>query len=185
MKSQSIHEELPWFVNGSLNTKEMAEVESNVVNNKALIRDKEFLTRLYDQIKSRTSQSPGEIGLQRLRRDIKKEAENKPLKKWRSFSIAASIMLVAQLGIILTQNQNDDVYVPLSGTQYSENVVQIQFTDTAKLKDINEILLSIDAVMIDGPSKKGVYRIKLDELNEQTIYKLRQKKDIVGFVTKE
>ena len=186
MNTKYLNESLPWYVNGSLSSEEQAEIENNLTDNSGLANEKDILVRLRQYIKHSAFQSPGEIGLQRLKRDIKKETSRKPLSKWQSYSVAASLVLVVQLGIILSFTQENDIFIPLSGTaNYSKNVVQMQFKNSATLNQINNLLLSIDATIISGPSKKGIYRIQLTTFNDKVIDDLRQRKDIVDFLAKE
>ncbi len=186
MNTKYLNENLPWYVNGSLSSEEQTKIEDNLNSNPDLANEKDILIRLRQYIKNSSSRSPGEMGLQRLKRDIKNETAGKPLRKWRSYSIAASLLLVVQLGIILSFSQKNDIFIPLSGTvNYSKNVVQMQFKNSATFNQINKLLLSIDATIISGPSKKGIYRIQLSVLNDDALHKLRQQKDIVDFITKE
>ena len=185
MKNRHLHEVLPWYINGSLSAEEHDEVEQSLVSDDELKKEQEFLSALRHHVKKESCDSPGEFGLQRLRREIKKESKSKASTKWRVFSIAASLLLVVQLGVMLNLTQQDNAFVPLSGEDHSGNVFQIQFQSTATVSHINKFLLDIGAVIVDGPSKNEVYRIRLQTVNDETLQEIRKQKDIVDFVAEE
>lgn len=190
MTNKPIHELLPWYVNGSLSVEEQAGIEQAIASSDDLNQEKKFLSSLRQHIKNESCETPGELGLHRLRREIKKQTTSKqtaskPTTKWRVFSIAASLLLVIQLGIIISLTQTEDRFVPLSESNYSGDVIQLQFQDVATISDINQFLLDMDAVIIDGPSKNGIYRIKLYTVNDKTLQAIRNQKNLVDFVAEE
>ena len=68
MKEHNVYEYLPWYVNGSLGANETVEIKNSLTNNEELMKEYDFLSKLRNHIKGDEFQSPGEIGLQRLRR---------------------------------------------------------------------------------------------------------------------
>lgn len=188
MNKQEINEALPWYANDSLSAEERAEIEQALENNTELQQETEFLNKLRNTIQKNQIQSPGEFGLQKLKRSIK--TEEKPTSdKWRVFTIAASIMLVVQVGIMTTLIQQEQTYVPLSGVEPGKNIIQVQFNEQAKEIDIRNTLLQFNAEIIEGPSKQGIYRIRLDQTDESNIdihvNKLNNMQGIVDFAESE
>ena len=189
MNKQYYRENLPMYINGSLPEDERADFEQQLSQDAELKKEADFLSSVRRYVKDEKITTPGEMGLFKLKRQIKNESENnvatKTLtKKWRTFAIAASLMLVVQAGVMVSMTQQQDAFVPLSGSDYSENVVQVQFKSSTRENDIRALLISLDASIIQGPSKNGIYRIELMNLNEETLKQLQQAK-IVDFVTEE
>ncbi len=189
MNKQYYRENLPMYINGSLPADERADFEQQLLQDEELKKEADFLSAVRRYVKNEKVTSPGEMGLFKLKRQIKEESKNniagnKLTNRWRSFAIAASLVLVVQLGVMISMTQQQDRFVPLSGSDYSENVVQVQFTDDARSNDIRALLLSIDGSIIQGPSTNGIYRIELKNLNEDTLKQLQQAK-IIDFVTEE
>ena len=123
MKNQDLKEELPWLINNSLSDDEQNEFIKPLEENADLKLEAKFLSSLRKQIKKNTAHTPGEMGLQKLKRSIKNDDRASRSVKWRYFSIAASLMLVLQAGIMTTLIQQEDNFVPLSGVEYSESVI--------------------------------------------------------------
>jgi len=189
MNKQYYRENLPMYINGSLPADERADFEQQLSQDAELKKEADFLSAVRRYVKDEKVTTPGEMGLFKLKRQIKKESENKVAtktltKKWRTFAIAASLVLVVQAGVMVSMTQQQDAFVPLSGSDYSENVVQVQFISSTRENDIRELLISLDASIIQGPSKNGIYRIELKNLNDEILKQLQQAK-IVDFVTEE
>jgi len=190
MNNQELKENLPWYVNNTLNDEQQAEFEQQLSNNAELKQEVKFLNALRQHVKQNISHSPGEMGLQRLKRQIKKESEqnsssHKSITTWRTLAIAASLVLVVQLGIMINFVQREDTFVPLSGNNYSSSVIQVQFKSDATESRIRELLISIEGSIINGPSKNGLYRIQLKTDDDKIISRLRMQTDLIDFISKE
>lgn len=65
----------------------------------------------------------------------------------------------------------------------------IRFTDDAKAADIASLLKELNAIIVDGPKPGGVFKVRVgtralrEEEREMTIMKLREKTDMISFVT--
>lgn len=189
MNKQYYKDNLPMYINGSLSADERADFEQQLSQDEGLKKEADFLSSVRQFVKDEKVNTPGEMGLFKLKHQIQKESDNKATTntltpKWRTFAIAASLVLVVQAGIMVSMTQQQDAFVPLSGNGYAANVVQVQFKSSARENDIRELLISLDASIIQGPSKKGVYRIELKNLTEETLKQLQQAK-IIDFVTEE
>lgn len=190
MNKQYYRENLPMYINGSLSAEEQADFERELSQDDALKKEAEFLSAIRDYVKQEQIQTPGEMGLFKLKRQIKQQetntlTTNKLTKKWRTFAVAASLMLVVQAGVMITMTQQEDAFTPLSGSDYSENVIQVQFKSDTKESDIRALLLSVDGSIIEGPSKSGLYRIHLNKLDTDVIEQMQQQTGIIDFVTEE
>jgi len=190
MNNQKLKENLPWYVNNTLSNEQQAEFEQQLSTDTELQQEVRFLSALHQHIKQDVIHSPGEMGLQRLKRQIKKEAEqnassHKSITTWKTFAIAASLVLVVQLGVMINLIQQEDTFVPLSGNNYSATVIQVQFKDNATERKIRELLISIEGSIIEGPSKNGVYRIQLKTNDDNVVSRLQIQTDVIDFVSKE
>lgn len=189
MNKQYYRENLPMYINGSLSADECADFEQQLLQDEELKKEADFLSALRCYVKDEKVTSPGEMGLFKLKRQIKEESKNnvtdsQPKNGWRTFAIAASLVLVVQLGVMIGMTQQQDLFVPLSGSDYAENIVQVQFTSNARENDIRQLLISIDGSIIQGPSKNGIYRIELKKVNEEILKQLQQA-NIIDFVAEE
>ena len=80
-----------------------------------------------------------------------------------------------------------DQYTTLSGSESVEITgpkIIVAFENTASEKDIRDILLDINAKIIDGPKANGIYILAIDDSGnnvvvENVIEKLRSKKNVV------
>jgi len=197
MNNKPIYDLMPWYVNGSLNEQQRKNIEQELANNPELAQEHDFLQELQSQVKQTQVGSPGEFWLHRLRRDISNQSLEKTTNKWRIFSVAASIVLVFQLGVIVNITQPNDIYTPLSdvgtdagigfsiGFDAGKTIIQIQFSSAATVLKINSFLLELDAVIVDGPSSAGVYRIQLEKINAKALKHLRDNPKLIEFFSEQ
>jgi hypothetical protein len=195
MNKDYYRENLPMFINGNLSAEEQADFERELSQDDSLKKEAEFLTAIRGYVKQENVQTPGEMGWHKLKRQIKKEStsnvvSHNAVNKWRTFAVAASLVLVVQAGFMATMMQQQDTFAPLSGDDYSENVIQIQFNSNAKASDIQQLLISINGSIIEGPSTKGLYRIQLKKrddaiMNDNVIKQLQLRSDVIDFVSEE
>lgn len=191
MNEQQTHEDLPWYVNGQLSAEQRQEIEQQLQDDPALQQEAAFLDKLRQQLKQGGQQSPGELGLQRLKRDIKKQSASPVVKRWKTLAVAASLLVVVQAGVMVSMIESPDTgIVPLSGSQYAGNVIQLQFTDKASAGQIQQLLASVKGSIISGPSASGVYRVQLEDGDdqgsiEQRIAALKSQPDVIDFVAAE
>ena len=192
MNKQDIDENLPWYVNGQMSEQEKAEFEQAIKDDTEAQQEVEFLNKLRNQLKQNAEPSPGEFGLQRLKRDIKSSERAPVTKRWRTLAVAASLLMVVQAGVMVSMMQTEEAGVgiqPLSGSHYTGTVLQLQFTGDASAEDIRQALLSVGGSIIEGPSSSGIYRVRLkDEQNErvqQHIAQLQANHKVIDFVAEE
>ena len=155
---------LPFYVNDSLSPEQRAQVDQHVQDCDHCRDEIRFLTALRRQVKqTTTTASPGELGLRRLMRDVKREQSRRVVSRWWKPAMAAAIMvIVLQSALLFQQQHTQPTYIPLGG---AESGLQITFQPTATEAQIRELLNQAHARIIDGPGALGVYRIQL--LNQQ------------------
>jgi anti-sigma factor RsiW len=186
---------LAWYANGTLEGEERDAVEAHLRDCERCRGELEFLRRLRDQVKTTApARSPGELGLKRLQRQLKKETRAKaPMAPswWRPAMVVAMLVLVVQTGMLIQTWQPEPSIEPLSGAGYAGVVLQIAFAPDASAEAITASLRGAGATVIDGPSAVGIYRIKLDvdpedeARIEEVLATLEARADVVDHVSRE
>ena len=161
---QNIVELLPFWVNGTLSPEEREMVEAALEQDPALRQEAEMLAAIRETVKGQPEiQSPGELGLARLRRAIDQSAEpvsaGRSLKKPTILSfvsgIAAALAAVALFG---TMRAPEDVYELASSNDDAVNIV-VMFRPDVTQASMASLLQMHDLVIVDGPSAIGLYRL--------------------------
>lgn len=95
-------EQLPWYVNGTLEGEELRRVEEHVASCLACRREIEKLRRLRQELKEAAPTSPGEAGLARLLEAVEKQdVEPRPRRSqsWPWMTAAAAAVLATSVGV--------------------------------------------------------------------------------------
>ena len=187
---------LPWYVNGSLSDTEKGAIEAHIATCSQCRKEIDQLQQLHAQVKEieSTTQSPGELGLARLKRRIQSESiaiNKKAPRRWTpTILAAATVLIVLQAGLIWNMNnQSKEQMQLLSGSTSAD--IQILFSPDASEEKIRALLLSVHGHIVDGPGAMGIYHIRIDANNEraealkQAIETLRKQSDIVRFAERE
>lgn len=193
MNSQNEHPDklLPWYVNGTLGADERRQVESHIGQCDRCQQEVAWLRSLRKHIKADGIQDPGELGLQRLLREVRVE---KPTSRqwWRPAMAAAMAIIVIQFAVIINAHRPPSGIVPLSGPELAGVVVQIKFAPSATEAQIRGLLQKVHADMIAGPSALGIYRLRLEQLDkdqkqqiQQRIAELAARSNVVTYVAEE
>jgi len=155
---------LPFYVNGSLTAEQYHDVELHLQACERCREEIRFLAKLREQIKQAAPvQAPGELGLRRLMRDVKRDKTRSAMARWYKPAIAAAMLvIVLQTAIFLHQQPARQSYTPLGEHQPG---IQITFRPSATEAQIREILNQVHARIIDGPGALGIYHIELMEKN--------------------
>ncbi|MBX2833394.1 MAG: hypothetical protein KTR28_00315 [Micavibrio sp.] len=196
--SKDIHELLPFYVNGSLEGKEKTLVEKAIQDNPSLEKEIKFLKQLRSEVQAQEFEnSPGELGLKRLQKAIAEEKlKNDPIARaeskisreqnwgWRAAAIAACLLLMLQTIVTFPMLQNSDL-TAASGPQIFHadgRVVNVTFAPDAQEENIRNLLLAVDASIVDGPSALGIYKLSIPKNLDATIEKLRAHKNLIESV---
>ena len=201
MPSQSIQERLhpdhllPWYVNQTLSFPEKKNVEDHLQQCCRCQNEVVFLRSLRQAVKSVPTQSPGNFGLNRLLHEVRMEKERpqRPQESqsstwWKRFTIAASLIMFLQAGLLLDAWFFSNPLAPLAGPQEQGTVLQVSFVPTATEVQIRESLSVVHGTIVDGPSQLGLYRIRLNHLTlnnsdlEEAIERLRQQEGVIRHV---
>ena len=187
---------LPWYVNGTLDDAERRRVEDYLARSSHARDEVALLRQLRQQVKEEAIEaSPGELGLQRLKRQIKQDAQQPGdtdrmagrtvtvSSFWRPLAVAACLALVIQAAVMigLTGGFDSDVEIA-SG---DAGVLQVTFAPDATEQQIRDVLQSAGASIADGPNALGVYRLRLVDAGgttvEEALATLRASGDVVTF----
>ena len=169
---------LPFYVNGSLSLEQQTEIELHLQVCDHCREEIHFLNKLRQQVKRSTiAAGPGELGLRRLLRDVKRDQSRViVLRWWKPAMTAAVLVIVLQSVLLLRPQPAQQTYAPLGVQQTG---IQIIFQPTATEVQIRKVLNQVHARIIDGPSALGVYQIELldkqltSRQREATIARLR------------
>jgi anti-sigma factor RsiW len=187
---------LPWYVNGSLNDAERELVKTHLATCAACQEEVVALESLQRNVKCMDSdaQSPGELGLARLKRRLRSEtdtAETQSPRRWlRPTLAAACVMIVLQAGLIWNMNHESrqDMQL-LSGPVAAD--IQVRFASHASEEQIRLLLQSIHGQIVDGPSALAIYHIRIESEKDRkqsvnlAIQTLRKRSAVVDFVAQE
>ncbi|MEO3429934.1 hypothetical protein AAFN88_13805 [Pelagibius sp. CAU 1746] len=176
---------LPWYVNGTLEAGERRAVEAYLEESAQARDEVELLRQLRQQVKDQAFEnSPGELGLQRLKREIKQDAEQQKgsadrmtgkvltvASFWRPLAIAACLAIVVQAGVMVGMNSG---LIPTGGdvttaTGGAPAVMQVTFAPDATEQDIREVLQAAGASIADGPTALGIYNLRLVDPKATTV----------------
>jgi len=167
---------LPWYVNGTLSAEERRQVETYLERSSHARDEVELLRALRQQVKDeKVENSPGDLGLQRLKRDIQ-QAEEPPQSGsdriagrvrtvasfWRPLAVAACLAVVIQAAVMIGMNAgviSTGGEVGIAGK--SASVLQVTFAPDATEQEIREALQAAGASIADGPTALGIYNLRL------------------------
>lgn len=186
--SEHFDDLLPWFVNGTLSQEEQEHVAAHIERCARCQKEVRFLKKMHGEIRLETVQSPGELGLKKLLREIRQERkvispESKVFVNWwRSpLALAASFIIILQAGLLIQTWTSENSFTPLSGPKDSGVVLQITFSPTATEEKIRESLRAVEGTIIDGPSALELYKVRLNLLPDDSNEIERRIKILEGY----
>lgn len=206
--NMEIEELLPFYVNGTLAGEELKRVEQALRDDPSLADEIEFLKKLQQEIKTEhTDQPPGELGLKRLQKQIQEQANNPSAnrnrlhrnkfsenkfsgnKLWHFASMAACLLLIIQTIAFLPHWPTEDLTAAGNSTtghpwgiHTPGKVISITFVPDATEENIRQLLLAIDANIVEGPTALGIYKIVVNREVEPAIEKLKAHKNLIESV---
>ncbi len=199
LPATEIDQLLPWLETNSLEEDEKNKVNHVLQKSPSLKKEYVYMSALRQSINNSEQeiQVPVELAWQRLKKEIKKEREIQSLTEqqsfsqqnnrspwWKGFSIAASILIVAQMGFIISTQESNSLtnvdYQPLSVN--SAQTIKIQFKDNVSSRQITQLLQKNNLKIIDGPSVKGFYQVVGKGRLEPVLEILKLNTEIVNYV---
>lgn len=199
--TSDLQELLPFYVNGTLKGAERQSVEQALRDDPALQNELDYLKGLRAEVKAQDfGTPPGELGLKRLQRSIAAEKlKNDPIARarskitreqnnwWKVAAIAACLLILLQAVFLFQPDYNPDLSAA-GGPNISAStsyMIDVTFAPTAQEQNIRDLLLSLDAVIVDGPSALGVYTLSVPKEREAAIEKLRAHQSLIESANKK
>lgn len=171
---------LPFLANGTLEGEDLARVEAALAADPALRAELEALRAIRDTMRAEPPlQSPGELGLARLMRDIDRREDHVlpepaplpdnvvPISRLRIWQIAAAVVLalgVAQ-ALFFGPGPETGAEFELAGGEPAELAAapevdfRVIFAPDATEAEMRALLLETGAEIVAGPSALGFYDI--------------------------
>lgn len=180
---------LPWYVNGTLDDDEQRRVAAHLDVCGRCRAEVEWLRALRAGVKQATgATAPGELGLKRLQRDLRRESRSGVSHWWRPAFAAAALLLVVQSAVLVRHmgTSSPAVLRPL-GVGGQPQVLQVTFAPQAREQQIRNLLQTIDAELVGGPGTVGVYRLRVEggaEAVREAIAELEARPALVTHVSK-
>lgn len=201
-RDEALDRLLPWYVNGTLEGEELRQVESYLARSSHAREEVELLRALRRQVKDEAIESsPGELGLQRLKRQIRQEGQQPGADRmtgrtlsvasfWRPLAVAACLVVMIQAGVMIGLGDfGGEVEVAGGGAGLSAPVLQVTFAPDATEQEIRDVLQSAGASIADGPNALGVYRLRLVDPDATTVDEalatLNASSDVVTFAERD
>ena len=167
---ESVRELIPLYVKGLLSDSQKAEVEKAMEDHAGLKDEiqqwKEILTA-YKAIEEKIPQPSGAV-YSRIAARIREQdcpglfGRFLASKKLSFAFIAAQFLIILALGIYIVQTKPDyrTLNAPPKETGSSLKI-NIVFKETATEAEIRQLLLKVNAHIIDGPKRSGLYLIEV------------------------
>jgi len=154
---------LPWYANRTLAGAEREAVEAHLRGCARCREEIALLEGLRVQVKAATdARAHDQLGLQRLLREVRRGGAAR-VERWLrpalAAAVAAMVVQAALIGWLWTTRA--PVMEPLGEGVPAGVVLQVRFDPAAPEARIRAFLQDHDAVVIDGPSALGVYRVRL------------------------
>jgi hypothetical protein len=190
LSEQDCLELLPWFLNGTLSDSEKQAVSEQLKQSSMLQEELNQLTLLQQNLPKEEQEFPAStLGWKRLHKQIQNEqnaqsdgpqvnteAAPKSNSWFKPVAIAATFILSVQVGLYSLNNTQDgienrsDIQL-LSGTPVvvsaHQTLLQLSLSDDATWQQISQLLNSLNADLVQGPSAIGLIHIRfsVDQVN--------------------
>ena len=170
---------LPWFLNGTLSETEKQAVSEQLKQSELLQEELAQLTLLQQNLPQEEQNFPASaLGWKRLQKQIRHEsiakqttpesssqAMPKTTSWFKPVAIAATFILSVQVGLYSLNNAKDSSDIQLlSGTPVivtdNQSLLQLSLSDEASWQQISQLLNSLNADLVQGPSAIGLIHIR-------------------------
>jgi hypothetical protein len=165
-------ERIPWLVNGRLAPEEAQEVEAHAARCSCCREELALQARIHDAVSRDDSLAfASEAAYRKLATRIDAAPRERAVQRKMRWLVAAlaieSIGLVAWSGWVWRSSQDRQaLYVTLGESQraaVSGASVRVVFRPESTLEDVQALLKSVNARVVDGPTESGVYTLELPQ----------------------
>lgn len=168
-------EHLPFYINGTLNSDDMAFMNTYLANNLQAQSDLKLASAMRDVVKDIGAERAPDAGLPKLLNDFK-QLHQKPslldriqtsFKHWGltpAFAVAATIVVIqstvmfAQLGLV-----SSTTYRSMTEEKAAEPQLKIIANDKVSFSEITILLRQYGCKIVAGPSESGELWIAVDD----------------------
>ncbi len=175
MHHDQARELLPWFANGTLDEDEQRGVAEHLRACGACRSEIESLDRVRGVVRERPVDDGADVGnLDKILARIDPAGEVHPRKmpvvRWLLVAQAAAIVILAILVLVPDSPHVEGDPQPFRTLSAEPETVpsgaehlQIVFADTTTERKLREILQSVEARIVDGPSPVGAYTLRITD----------------------
>ncbi len=189
MRHDQARELLPWFSNGTLDADERRGVTDHLRECGACRSEVESLNRVRRVVREQPGADGPEMGnldeiLARIDADGGVHQRKTPVVRWLLVAQAAAIVILVILLIVPGSPRVESDPQPFrtlsaapetvpSGAQH----LRIGCADTTTERQLREILQSVEARIVDGPSRVGAYTLRITDTQDlvSVVERLRAK----------
>lgn len=154
---------LPWYANDTLDAEERGAVDALLQRSAEARAELAFIRQLARQVRTEPEVQASDLGWQRLKRDLKAKPEFSANRWWRpGLAVAASLVVALQLAILVQPQETDNTQLLSQGTSQplaDHWLLQLEFREETSWQALSQLLLELDARLVDGPSSIGLVRI--------------------------
>ncbi len=175
-----------FIANDTLDGAERREALAALADDAELQAGLALLRTIRDGVRTVSDGSPGELGLRRLMRDVRREKRRTQVRRVARplLAVAAALALVVQSAAIwqLLDRPDTGGSELLSGAEAGR--LQLRFAPEATASEIQALLQDAGARIVSGPSAMGLYKIEADD-PDAALAALEARDDLVAFVDRE
>ncbi|MGZ8227372.1 MAG: zf-HC2 domain-containing protein [Methylococcaceae bacterium] len=184
---------LPWYVNKTLSGAELTRVEDHLKVCLTCRRELAGLNKLSEAIKQQSSlDSAAQSSFSQLKKRLQvaelapdqetapqtvippvscEVAEKPGIKRWMIYPQAVALAAALLLSLLVNRYVDTDKilindYRTLSDTTTSvasKNDIKVVFANATNQQQLNKILTSVQGQIVEGPSKQGVYTVRITD----------------------
>ena len=178
MRHDQARELLPWFANGTLGEVERQGVADHLRACSACRSEVESLERVQRVVREEPTDDGSDLGnldeiLARIDHDAGASHPRTPVVRWLLIAQAAAIVILAILLFVPNSPRVEGDPQPFrtlsaqpetapSGAEH----LRIVFADTTTEQQLREILQSVEARIVDGPSHIGAYTLRIADTQD-------------------
>jgi len=188
-----VSESLPWYINGTLPTRERAEVERHLRSCRRCRDEYDWLQQLRRNVQESMPPASGDLGLSRFLDRIASESNIVPLRhparpRWvvPAFALAASLLIAQAVVIGVLLHDRSVTLHTLSGPSTARGtLLQVTFVPQATEEQIRTAVVAAGAEIVSGPGALGVYTLSVDpDRAEAAVRTLQQAHEVVASVSR-
>ena len=176
MRHEQARELLPWFANGTLDESERKGVADHLTTCGACQSEIESLDRVGRAVREPLAGEDPEAGnldeiLARIAHDESQPRQKTTVLRWLLVAEAAAIVVLAVLLFVPDSSRvagDPQPFRTLSAERETVTsdggLIRIVFGETTTERQLREIVQSVEAQIVDGPSPVGAYTIRIKEV---------------------